>query len=182
MSARLYMCFAWLTSERELSNIATSVGPETATRQIVGVDTKKDGEKFLETITKTEKYTSLAGVIDKLKQDPHTFSSQYTTRRLLKTSPLLPLLLAYWESSSHLDKPLFALAQGKARELSIPTSIVTESFADSFLPGVEISPVAAVVGGVLAQDLLNVLGGKEQPIQNLFLFDGSSSDGPIYCL
>ncbi|KTW28290.1 E1 ubiquitin-activating protein AOS1 [Pneumocystis jirovecii RU7] len=33
-------------------------------------------------------------------------------------------------------------------------------------------PVASVIGGVLAQDVLNVLSSQERPIQNWFIFDG----------
>lgn len=48
--------------------------------------------------------------------------------------------------------------------------------------GSEISPVCAFLGGQLAQDVINVVGGKEQPIQNILLFDGERSAGPVYAL
>lgn len=46
----------------------------------------------------------------------------------------------------------------------------------------ELSPVAAVLGGILAQDTINVLGKMEQPIQNILLFDGDTSEAPIIVL
>jgi len=48
--------------------------------------------------------------------------------------------------------------------------------------GSEISPVCAFLGGQLAQDVINVVGGKEQPIQNMLLFDSEASAGPVYAL
>ena len=41
----------------------------------------------------------------------------------------------------------------------------------------EFSPVCAVVGGVLAQDILNALSARETPISNLFVFDGTTGSG-----
>ena len=38
--------------------------------------------------------------------------------------------------------------------------------------GAEISPAVAFLGGHLAQDVINVLGQREQPLQNFLLFDG----------
>jgi ubiquitin-like 1-activating enzyme E1 A len=43
-------------------------------------------------------------------------------------------------------------------------------------------PTAAFVGGRLAEDAINVLGKREQPIQNFVMFDGENFDGPIYAL
>lgn len=46
----------------------------------------------------------------------------------------------------------------------------------------ELAPVAAVLGGILAQDVINVLGKREQPLQNFLVFDGDTSNGPILAL
>ena len=45
--------------------------------------------------------------------------------------------------------------------------------------GHEFSPVCAVIGGVLAQDMLKALSRREQPITNLFVFDGNTGKGSI---
>lgn len=36
----------------------------------------------------------------------------------------------------------------------------------------EFSPICAIVGGMLAQDILKALQGKDAPIANFFTFDG----------
>lgn len=38
-------------------------------------------------------------------------------------------------------------------------------------------PSCAVIGGLLGQDILNTIGGKELPLVNLFVFDGSGGAG-----
>ncbi|KAK7690322.1 hypothetical protein QCA50_006979 [Cerrena zonata] len=43
----------------------------------------------------------------------------------------------------------------------------------------EISPVCAVVGGMLAQDILKALAARESPIANFFTFDGSTGGGTV---
>ncbi|KAH9969636.1 hypothetical protein BC827DRAFT_1257513 [Russula dissimulans] len=43
----------------------------------------------------------------------------------------------------------------------------------------EFSPVCAVVGGMLAQDILKALGAREAPLANFFTFDGSTGAGNV---
>ncbi|CAA7261385.1 unnamed protein product [Cyclocybe aegerita] len=43
----------------------------------------------------------------------------------------------------------------------------------------EFSPVCAIVGGMLAQDILKALGGREPPIANFFVFDGNTGGGTV---
>ncbi|KZO93636.1 hypothetical protein CALVIDRAFT_485647 [Calocera viscosa TUFC12733] len=43
----------------------------------------------------------------------------------------------------------------------------------------EISPVCAVLGGFLAQDMLKAIGGREAPMANLFTFDGMGGGGTV---
>ncbi|EMD31416.1 hypothetical protein CERSUDRAFT_119795 [Gelatoporia subvermispora B] len=43
----------------------------------------------------------------------------------------------------------------------------------------ELSPVCAVVGGMVAQDILKALAARESPIVNFFVFDGSTGGGTV---
>jgi len=43
----------------------------------------------------------------------------------------------------------------------------------------EFSPVCAIVGGMLGQDILKALGGREPPIANFFIFDGNTGSGTV---
>ena len=42
--------------------------------------------------------------------------------------------------------------------------------------------MTAFLGGKCAEDVVNVLGGREQPIQNMLLFDGEACLAPVYAL
>ncbi|KAH8825043.1 hypothetical protein DL96DRAFT_157099 [Flagelloscypha sp. PMI_526] len=46
----------------------------------------------------------------------------------------------------------------------------------------ELSPVCAVVGGMLAQDILKALAAKEPPIANFFVFNGVLGGASVYQL
>ncbi|KAF7365353.1 Quinate utilization pathway activator [Mycena venus] len=43
----------------------------------------------------------------------------------------------------------------------------------------EFSPVCAIVGGMLAQDILKTLGARDPPIANFFTFDGNTGAGTV---
>lgn len=111
--------------------------------------------------------------------------------RLIK-SILLTLVVALWEfQRTSLKSPISDdfttfndLVLKETRNLGLPVGIINSKFVSSFLSGVdaELSPVAAVIGGGLAQDLINVLGQRQQPIQNWVLYDCDSSTAPIYTL
>jgi hypothetical protein len=58
--------------------------------------------------------------------------------------------------------------------LAIPDTLCTEDSIRAFITQLEptdLSGVAAVLGGILSQDVLNALGGRELPIKNWLFFD-----------
>ncbi|KAK1053168.1 E1 ubiquitin-activating protein aos1 [Friedmanniomyces endolithicus] len=180
--------------EREKSNIPTAIGPETPTRSVVSVtaqrETKGSG-KTTEIVQKQEIYCPLI-----LANTSPLPSSILSSRRKLKAvPPLLPCLRALWDCqraynafpspSSSSDLATFTtLATAKARELQLPLETLKSDFLRSFMQnvGAEIPPTAAFVGGRLSEDVINVLGRREQPIQNFALFDGEGLEGRIYSL
>lgn len=176
--------------EREKSNISTVLKAETVTRFIVATSTKKEHGKLVEMVTKREIYSLILLANSSPVPQEHLSSR----RRKLQISSLLTCLKALWEfqsisgtlsSHSHADLELFTiLATEKHKELQLPVETLRSEFLRSFLQnlGSELAPVIAFLGGQLAQDVINVLGRREQPIQNFLLFDGEDSKGPIYAL
>ncbi|KAF2457237.1 hypothetical protein BDY21DRAFT_345312 [Lineolata rhizophorae] len=80
------------------------------------------------------------------------------------------------------DLQLFTrLATTKHSELLLPAETLRSAFLRSFLQNLdaELAPVTAFLGGQLAQEAINVLGHREQPIQNLLCFDGEESVGMV---
>ena len=65
----------------------------------------------------------------------------------------------------------------KLSELCLPSAVCTSAHVRDFVAHLafpDLSGVAAVVGGILSQDVLNVLGRKEMPLKNWLVFDGSA--------
>jgi len=175
--------------ERAKSNVP-SQRQETPTRSTIDITTKKESDKTIELVTKREIYSPLR------LANTSPLPEDYTRlpRRRKQVTPLLSCLRALWEfekSSGH--KPTFShadlekftrLAREAHQELRLDMASLDSAFLRNFLQnlGCELSPVAAFLGGSLAQDVINVLSAREQPLQNMLLFDGEKSIGPIYPL
>jgi ubiquitin-like 1-activating enzyme E1 A len=177
--------------EREKSNRPTLLEPETRTRSVVGVKTKKENGKLVELVTKRELYSTWF-----LASDAACLPAEYlkSKRRLKAVTPVLSCLRALWEflqleggrvPSTTDDLKLFTvLATQKHKALGLPDETLRSAVLRKFLQNLEseIAPVTAVLGGQLAQDVINVLGSRQQPIQNMVLFDGDLMEAPMYAL
>ncbi|RPB26772.1 hypothetical protein L211DRAFT_835105 [Terfezia boudieri ATCC MYA-4762] len=176
--------------ERDKSNIETRLAPETQTRKVISCRTKKEGDKVVEFVTKEEKYSSLADTVN-CPIDP-----TWRPRKRRTVPAALPCIKALWEfirtSPTH-NYPTFSrtdlatftrLATEAVANLDLPADMLKASFISTFVEGCtsELVPVAAILGGVLAQDVINVLGKREQPLQNFLVFDGEVNAGPVLSL
>lgn len=178
--------------ERAKSNKITEANKkETMTRTVIGSTTKKESGKVIEIVSKRETYSPI--ILANTSPLPAEITNN--RRRRLQVTPLISCLRALFDfqkasggrlpSHSRPDLELFtSLATEKHRELLLPSETLRSDFLRSFLQnlGSEIAPVAAFLGGSLAQDVINVLGQREQPLQNFLLFDGEEFKGPIYSL
>lgn len=176
--------------ERAKSN-APPTPQETPTRSILEVATRKENEKLIEMVKKREIYTPL------LLANTSPLPEEYTRlpRRRRQVTPLLSCLRALWEfqKQSGGRLPTFGRedleaftqsARDRHQELKLDIETLDSRFLQSFIQnlGSELAAVAGFVGGGLAQDVINVLSAKEQPLQNLLLFDGEKTAAPIYPL
>lgn len=177
--------------ERDKSPKATVVGPESATRSIVAFTHKKgDDGRIKEIVTKREFYNP----IQLSNTSPLTPELLSRRSRRAKVTPLLSCFRALWEfeeansrypTHSSADLRAFTLLAGdKHKELQLPQETLKATILRSFLQNLnsELAPVTAFLGGHLAQDVINVLGKREQPIQNLMVFDGETFAAPVYAL
>ncbi|KAH7159925.1 hypothetical protein B0J13DRAFT_116634 [Dactylonectria estremocensis] len=177
--------------QRDVGNVPTVPGQETRTRSIVDVKTRKEGPKTVESVTKRELYSTWY-----LASDVAVLPSDYTKsrRRLKSVTPTLSCLRALWEfmqlqggrsPSTRDDLKMFTqMATQKHKALSLPSETLRPEFLRSFLQNLssELAPVTAILGGQLAQDVINVLGQTQQPIQNMVVFDGNSMEALMYPL
>lgn len=178
--------------ERARSNKLTDVNKaENPTRTVISSSTKQENGKVTEVVRKREVYSPL--ILANTSSLPPEITNN--RRKRLQVTPLLSCFRALFDfqkanggrlpSHSHSDLELFTtFATEKHRELSLPPETLRSDFLRSFLQnlGAEIAPVVAFLGGALAQDLINVLTHREQPLQNFLLFDGEDFKGPIYSL
>ncbi|GKT88137.1 thiF family protein [Colletotrichum tofieldiae] len=164
-------------------------GPETRTRSVIAVNTKKEGGKTIEVVTKRELYSTWY-----LASDGATLPEEYakSARRKKAVSPVISCLRALWDfqvlnsgrlpSHTKEDLGLFTkLATSKHTQLGLPSETLRSEVLRSFLQniGSEMAPVTAILGGQLAQDVINVLGQTQQPIQNMVIFDGNSMEASV---
>ena len=179
--------------EREKGNITTKVGadPKSTTASVVSVTEKRDNNKVIEVVMKSEEYSLF--LLANSSPLPSVIASNRRSR--MKVRPLMSCLRALFDfervsggrlpAHNRADLELFTkLANEKHLELQLPMETLRSEFLRSFIQnlGSEISPVVAYLGGYLAQDVINVLGQREQPLQNLMLFDGEEFQGPVYSM
>ncbi|TVY78235.1 DNA damage tolerance protein RHC31 [Lachnellula suecica] len=179
--------------EREKSNRSTELKAETRTRSVIDVKEKKENGKHIELVTKKEVYSTWF-----LASDAASLPAEYlrSNRRLKAVTPILSCFRALWEylqnpstqgkfPATAADLRLFTtLATTKHKALGLPESTMKAEVLRKFIQnlGSEIAPVTAVLGGQLAQDVINVLGARQQPIQNMIILDGDLMEAPSFAL
>ncbi|KAK8048421.1 sumo activating enzyme [Apiospora phragmitis] len=175
--------------QRDKANIATKVGAETRSRSVIDVKEKEEGGKKIEMVTKRELYSTwdLASETSLLPADYRD-----SKRRLRTVTPALSCLRTLWgfqsihnrlPSHNHQDLEYFVKkATSTHQSLGLPPDTLKSDFLRKFLGNVggEIAPVTAVLGGQLAQDVINVLGQSQPPIQNMVIFDGDTMQAQMY--
>lgn len=176
---------------RNKSNLPTPLGPETRTRSITAVNPKPDNPNLEELVHKRELYSTWLLASDLASLPAEILKSP---RRRKVVTPILSCLRALWEfinlygappPNSHDALVQFTrICTEKHKALGLPTETLTSEILRSFLQnvGAEIAPVTAVLGGQLAQDVINVLGASQQPIQNFVIFDGDKMEAAVYAL
>lgn len=119
--------------------------------------------------------------------------TEISDRKLKKISPLLWAIQILWKFQQEMGRlpvindnsdveKLLSLRNSYLQTIHINNLLVTDEFLITLasFTFAELSPICAILGGVLAQDILNVLSKKGAPINNLFVFDGLQGNGYIY--
>lgn len=176
---------------RDKGNVSATIGQESRTRYVTDVKTQKEGDKTVELVAKRELYSTWD-----LASETSALPAEYikSARRLRAVTPVLSCLRALWAfeqlhsrapGHNRQDLEFFTKAATQCHAmLSLPGETLNSEILRSFLQniGSETAPVAAVLGGQLAQDVINVLGQSQQPIQNLIVFDGNRMEANQYAL
>ncbi|KAG6813586.1 hypothetical protein H0H92_009630 [Tricholoma furcatifolium] len=118
-----------------------------------------------------------------------------TKRQTKEVNPAIVFsILAIWEYQSlhggslpddlSAAKDLSSIADLLITEANVNKQVLTQTpealiNAISTTAAHEFSPVCAIVGGMLGQDILKALAAREPPIANFFVFDGNSGAGTV---
>ncbi|TGJ82008.1 hypothetical protein E0Z10_g6768 [Xylaria hypoxylon] len=177
--------------KRDKGNVVTTIGPESRFRGVIEVKTQKESTKTIEMVTKRDFYSTWD-----LVSETSLLPGEYTRskRRLKAVTPALSCLRALWgfqtgynREPNHTKQDLEWFTRSATHHhnlLSLPPETLRSEFLRSFLQNInsEIVPVTAILGGQLAQDVINVLGQNQQPIQNMVIFDGNKMEANMYPL
>ncbi|KAF9360509.1 SUMO-activating enzyme subunit 1 [Mortierella sp. AD094] len=77
---------------------------------------------------------------------------------------------------------MFKLRDERLKSAQVDNSFVEDELLQTLVEtaSAEISPVCAIVGGFLAQDILKTLSGKDSPLLNYFLYSGIEGTGLVH--
>ncbi|CAG8679048.1 5517_t:CDS:10, partial [Dentiscutata heterogama] len=130
-------------------------------------------------IKKNDEYVSFQCALSKADW------TEISDRKLKKISPLLWAIQILWKFQQEMGRlpatndnsdveKLLSLRNSYLQTIHINNLFVTDEFLITLASFAltELTPICAILGGVLAQDILNVLSKKGAPINNLFVFDG----------
>lgn len=140
----------------------------------------------MEHITVEDQFVPLVDLFKSTK-----LKSQLNRRQLKKLSPALPLIFSLFNIEKPADPELNIDKETLRQSLlavcesfELPQVIITDEYLDLFSAQAftEFSPLAAILGGFLAQDVIQFLGQKDSPINNCLVLDAYRSEIPIYYL
>ncbi|EAZ63618.1 hypothetical protein PICST_51192, partial [Scheffersomyces stipitis CBS 6054] len=156
------------------------------TRTKTITDVAYDEKTKKETITISDDFVPISEVLTS-----RNLPTQLNKRQMRRLSAALPLIFALFDINKPadpeqvVDEELLA-EQGRkvCKELQIPTTVISEEYVRllSNQAYTEYAPVTAILGGTLAQDIIQFLSKKESPINNVLILDSIKSEMPIYAL
>lgn len=186
--------------ERSTSFSKLRPGPQSDTTTLLSITpaTRKEGKTIYDTLCMAESYISYNHLMNATTLKIAGFD---TPKKSKKVSPLVPILLGYWElqkmskdqSSQFTVEQLKDATLSQIQRLNLPHSVLTEYLGDDMdgdelietylsSQGAEISPIAAILGGVVGQQVLNVIAKRSDPLQNILVFNGIDGKGPVYSI
>ncbi|CAL9734502.1 DNA damage tolerance protein RHC31 [Monosporozyma servazzii] len=171
--------------DKKLQSIKPSeLGVVSTNKEIVHLDVTKDPEdekRIYENIVTMNKYIPFNELLSTA-----CLEGKLTRRQLKRVSSILPLTLAHLKDTDLIDTDVSQYkdqVNKMCEQLRIdPALILKPEYIEQFITQhhVEYAPVAAILGGAVAQDVINILGKRQQPLNNFIIFDGITLDMPIF--
>ncbi|OUM59761.1 hypothetical protein PIROE2DRAFT_14631, partial [Piromyces sp. E2] len=109
-----------------------------------------------------------------LRKYSSTYFLIYTLLQFQKQNKRLPKYISEEEENTKDLNKLKAIRDELFQKYDIKSAVLSDESLSKIIrnAGMELLPICSVVGGILAQDILNMLSKKELPITNWFCYDG----------
>ncbi|GCF00178.1 hypothetical protein ZYGM_001144 [Zygosaccharomyces mellis] len=162
----------------------TEKGQISTNTEVIEVRTRHDEDddkKVFEVIKTRHYYKSFQQMIKTA-----SLKGRLNRRQTKRLSSVLPLTLALLQTEDEIGKLNSRKLKEKAvvtcLQLGIPETVLDDTYVEQFTrqEGVQFAPVSAVIGGSIAQDVINILGKRQPPLNNFIVFDGITLDMPIF--
>jgi len=167
---------------------------EEHTKQVAAEEPKADGDEPATKKQKTEEETkktvkkamSFVSLEEAVKVD---WSSELYAKRVKRMDPsffLLQVLFAFRGEVGANPRPchraedlekLKSVRDSTLKSLSVPVEKVSDEYLELLFS--ELSPVCAIVGGVLAQEVIKAISNKDSPHNNFFFYNPVESCGVV---
>ncbi|KAI9307436.1 hypothetical protein BJ944DRAFT_261916 [Cunninghamella echinulata] len=150
------------------------------------LSSNKAQEPIITRTTSIETYKSLSDSLDK---NWSSLSSKNLKKRVSPISFLIQILFKYQLKNGRYPNELDIEELLKEKDIWLQAIGINDPSVlnDDLLNGLslyqtESVPISAIVGGVLAQEIIKVLSAKELPVQNWFYYNGYDGTGLIHQL
>lgn len=147
-------------------------------------------QKTTETETKSvRKEMAFVSLAETLKVD---WSSEQYAKRVKRMDPsffLLQVLFAFQSEFGHSPRAaarqedlarLLKCRDSTLAKLAVPATKITDQMLGLLFA--ELAPVAAIVGGVLGQEVIKAISNKDAPHNNYFFYNPLESCGVVECI
>jgi len=117
-----------------------------------------------------------------LRKYSSTYFLIYTLLQFQNQNKRLPKYISEEEENTEDLNKLKAIRDDLFKKYDINSAVLSDESLSKIIrnAGMELLPICSVVGGILAQDILNMLSKKELPITNWFCYDGFTGNGVIH--
>ncbi|GAV53535.1 hypothetical protein ZYGR_0AK00370 [Zygosaccharomyces rouxii] len=162
----------------------TEKGKISKNTEVIEVRTRHDEDddkKVFEVIKTRHYYKSFQQMIKTA-----SLEGRLNRRQIKRLSSAVPLTFTLLQTEHEIGHLNFQTLKEKAietcRQLGVPGTVLNDTYVEQFTQqeGVQFAPVSAVIGGSIAQDVINILGKRQPPLNNFIVFDGITLDMPIF--
>lgn len=169
-----------LSKNRKIVNVEAKID---TSESIVSTDTTIVDAKWVETVTIENNFKPLKDILS----DISSITCNWNKRQFKRYNPILPLSLAQlkysMDSSGAINKTEFENELTKiCLDMKLDYEKIKNEYREQFVNqwGLDFLPVASVIGGAVAQDIINYLTKKLDPLNNFIVLDGLTLDMSIF--